>query len=1386
MIALGSPLALWLLLLLPIPLLLSRRRAARRHDVANLYLWRTTTDSDAPAIRVRPPRRQWLVLLQMAVIAGIVFALARPSVAVRGERIALVFDVSASMRARDGTGTRFDAARARARAVVASLARRTRVRILAAGAAARDLGEYAASDAALTAQIDRLQPAFGHADVAGAVLLATRSSPVDRIVIVSDHVSDIGRPAAAVSWETVGHSADNLAISALAARRRQRAPQTADLLVTVRNYGAPRSSADIEIAQDGTPVARRSIDIGPDGVGSILMTLPHAGRTISARVRADDALPIDDERRDVVAPFEPVRVRLEGARNFYVEKALAANASVAVVGAGEAADVIVCGCDRLPPAGNVLRIPDRVPVSSGAALTVVAPLHPLATDVPLADTIVSPAAGVVDGDVVVRAGGAPAIVASDRDGRRVVDFRFPPAPEAAIGAAFPILVANAVRWLDGRQDNPTAVVAGEPLRWIVPEPAGGTEVVGPDGRTRPAQISGRTMTVADTTLPGIYVVRTARGEREFASNPAVADESDLRTPAAPPPTAAPAIRSTTAFALTRPLLFVAALLVGVEWFITRRRTAWHVAIASSLVLAAAGLALLPRPSPLDIVALVDRSRSVPSRTQQQTLQHIAAAAASLRRGDRLAVVDFGAEALVRSEFADVVSAAANTSAIADGETDIAGGLRVARAMLAAPASGRIVLFSDGRQTVGDADRQAALLSADGVRVDVSPIDASASAAQSMRTHVHAPAYARSGEPFGIGVDVEGAPDTDAELTFYRDERAAAARAVRLDRAGRASVIFDERQAAGVHVYRALVKSDDAEAESGAVVTVSGPATVLYVARSAGALTPALVRAGFDVARVVPENVPRGVEALQRYDTIVLDDVSADEIGDERLRDIARDVEQRGSGLLLLGGSSTLDLAGYPSGPLAASLPIDFRARPGQRAPSFGLVVVFDKSGSMADQDGGSSKIERARQAVMRVLDVLPPSDPLGVIAFDAQPVAVAALGPGHAAPELAARLQAIAPGGATRIAPAVAMAARWLAEPRLASTLSKRRILLMSDGQTTPDDEQALRAAVAAARGIEVSAVAVGTTANHALLEQLAGATGGRAYFPADLGELSKIVSREASRSRGGQIVEEPFALRGLPHPILTGIDPASLPMARGYVVGAARPGAASVLASHLGDPILAAWPFGLGRVAVFTADLTSPWSAPLRAWPGFGRLWVQAARWLSRTVDDRELRLTSAPDGDALRLTIDAEDAEGAPLDLIGARATIRSPDGRTSETSFDTPAPGRFAARIHAPATGAYTLVFSGRDREGRERHLSAGVYRNDDAEEAVEGSGVELLRRLAATTGGRVLPPSGDPFDAPRPITYRDVSSWVAVAALVMYVTGMLFGLRLPHPLHRLLVL
>jgi len=346
----ANPQALWLLLLTVIPLLLSRRPATRQREVSNLYLWRASADANALSLKVRSLRRQWVVAVQMAAIAAMVLALARPTIAAGADRVAFVVDVSASMSARDGVTTRFDVARDRARSMLTGLSGRARVRLIAAGASAVDLGEYNASDTALRRALDNLTPTAGVADVPAAILLETHAAAGARTIVFSDHIAQLVQSNAAatdaaagipVSWEIVGHSSDNLALSTLVVRRRPFAPTDADVLVAVRNYASRPQRADVEISVDGRAVTRRSMVVETDNEQSVLVGVPRIGHVITARLVGDDALAVDNERREIAAPVERIRVWRAGRTNIYIDKALAANPAVVREASSGGADVIV-------------------------------------------------------------------------------------------------------------------------------------------------------------------------------------------------------------------------------------------------------------------------------------------------------------------------------------------------------------------------------------------------------------------------------------------------------------------------------------------------------------------------------------------------------------------------------------------------------------------------------------------------------------------------------------------------------------------------------------------------------------------------------------------------------------------------------------------------------------------------------------------------------------------------------------------------------------------------------------------------------------------------------------------------------------------------------------
>jgi Ca-activated chloride channel family protein len=807
-------------------------------------------------------------------------------------------------------------------------------------------------------------------------------------------------------------------------------------------------------------------------------------------------------------------------------------------------------------------------------------------------------------------------------------------------------------------------------------------------------------------------------------------------------------------------------------------------VVALLVLSAAGLEFRGGEDAMSVLYLLDRSDSMAGAS---SIERINASAAGARAGDRAGVIVFGANAVLERRLGPVRPVREIASEVVGAATDIEAALRLARATLPREGTRRIVLVSDGRETTGSASTEAAGAASEGVPIDVVEGDEPDDAARQTRVAtVSAPPSVRAGEPFVVVAEVDGAPRTQVEVLWHRDREPAVVREAVIPDSGRTAVAFhDQHRAPGLHVYRATIRSpgdDEAiaatEHSAGAIVSVAGKTNVLYVSAGSGLLSAMLTANDFQVTSVPPASAPRAAHAMAAYDAIVLDDVPPSALDAPQAAAIAQHVEQRGGGLLVLGSERSLEAGALMEGPLGPLLPVDLRPRSGRRSPAAALVVVFDKSGSMADTAGGVPKIEIARQAVAKVLGVLPGTDAFGVIAFDAAPVAIAQMATGHNVQGMTARLRAVDAAGATRIAPAVELARDWLRSPAAAG-FAKRHVLLVSDGRTTADDAARVEAAVRGA-GFELTVVALGPESDRRLLGRLADVTGGRAYFPADLAQLPLILAREASRVAGGRLVEERFAIRTSAHPVVAGLEQYGLPDLDGYVVSASKPTAETILTSHLDDPILSSWRVGLGRAAVFTADLRGSWSARMRSWKGFTPLWVQALRWVARTSDSDALHVTFEPAGDRMQLVVEAEDSGGRFLNLLNGQVYINTPGDETLESTLRNVAPGRYASSIPLREPGPYAVTIAARRQHGSvEERLVRGFYWSADAEQLNLGADMTALKQLAGATGGTVLTAGQSPFAMNRAATYIQVWPWLTTAALLLFVgeiVGRRFGLLL----------
>ena len=378
--------------------------------------------------------------------------------------------------------------------------------------------------------------------------------------------------------------------------------------------------------------------------------------------------------------------------------------------------------------------------------------------------------------------------------------------------------------------------------------------------------------------------------------------------------------------------------------------------------------------------------------------------------------------------------------------------------------------------------------------------------------------------------------------------------------------------------------------------------VLYVegARaSARYLSAALTGSGFDVSVRPPSGLPSTPAQLAPFDVIVLSDVARAALPNASMVALSDWVEAGGGGLLVAGGEAIFGEGGYRKTPLERLTPVTFER---SDEPEVALILVLDRSWSMA-----GISIDLCKAAAQAAVDVM--TDEQGSAS---SPSTTSSTGTctlrnvGQNRQDIRRKIAAIQPGGHTLIFPAVEQAYLALRKARARA----KHVLLLSDGRSYPDDYEGLVQKMAAAH-ITVSTIAVGPSADPELLHNIAKWGKGRCYTVADAKQLPEIFVKEAKNAATPGF-DERVVMPIVKNPaFLAGMDLTRVPRLKGLTATVIKDTALEVLATDNDEPLLAFWPIGLGRTAVFASDVKDRWAADWVRWRGTDRF---SRRWFARS----------------------------------------------------------------------------------------------------------------------------------------------------------------------------
>jgi len=692
-----------------------------------------------------------------------------------------------------------------------------------------------------------------------------------------------------------------------------------------------------------------------------------------------------------------------------------------------------------------------------------------------------------------------------------------------------------------------------------------------------------------------------------------------------------------------------------------------------------------------------------------------------------------------------------------------------RAAAAVPTGvpGAIVLVTDGRATAPDFGAAVAALAERGVPVFVRALDGAARdgvpiAVEPLgRLRVgHAARVRVRGLGAANGVQLVGPDGVLAEAPATNAED------------GRFDALLEfEPPSAGFLEVTAVADG----ATFDAVLAIDDPLEVLYVGGrvegGANALG-GLLGPGFAVrAAAAPSDgdlVPGGEgegEGDAPFDAVlgdaplvVLDDVAAQSLPEGLLDALAERVENRGTGLVMSGGSSAFGPGGYADTAIERVMPVEFVQREEKRDPSTTLVVIIDTSGSM-----GGERVQLAKEVARLSIQRLLPHDKVGIVEFYGAKRWAAPIQPASNHIELERALNRLDAGGGTVILPAIEEAFYGLQN---IETRYKHVLVLTDGGVERGAFEPLLRRM--ADKGMTVSTVLVGGNLHSEFLVDIANWGKGRFYSVPNRFNIPEILLKQPTSAQLPSYRTGSYSVEAQGGSVWWGGErPDAVPPVMGYVETEARPGADVVLRiGETGQPLAASWMWGAGRVGAFATEPVGAGTESWSAWPGYGRF---LGRFMARCA---------APDPGPFDFGFRRQGHEVVALATArhagarDARPAVRA-DGR-ARFDFAELAPGVFEARAVVAPTEALRVEAGVAGPDGAPTgFLARHAIPSGHAPEGAVDPRAELRTDavLAATGGGRLGATAlrADSLTATRHLTR--LAPWLALLALLVHLLDVL---------------
>ncbi|MCA9049336.1 MAG: VWA domain-containing protein [Planctomycetaceae bacterium] len=780
----------------------------------------------------------------------------------------------------------------------------------------------------------------------------------------------------------------------------------------------------------------------------------------------------------------------------------------------------------------------------------------------------------------------------------------------------------------------------------------------------------------------------------------------------------------------------------------------NVALFVRLLIAGLLTAVLALPRAVktsDIVSViynVDVSDSV-KEAKDQALEIVAGTAAQKPSKDEAGLVVFGRTPAVEYPPRETFPFEKYlNSQVGEDATNLQQSLSLSLAMLPEENRSRVLLISDGTETVGELKQAVTELQARDVQVDVIPIEYNYQH-EVLLERLDLPRVVRLGETYEAATVLTSLNDGSGTLVLSQNGEELTRVPVEFRAGKNRFAIPIKVDSPGYYEYGARIEvpaSQDSRIENNEVenyLYIEGAGRILIVTDRAGNpeewsyVEQALKQGERTVETISGAELPYDPLALMPYDAIVFANVPADELVAAQIQAVHDAVRNLGIGFVMLGGPNSFGPGGYQGSPIEDCLPVSMEISKKKILPKGALVIVLHT----CEFPQGNAWAKRITKEAIRVLSA---EDEVGAIGYGMNGDEwIFKLTPAKEYESLVTKINGAQIGDMPEFTSTMRMGLADLKESDAAS----RHMIIISDGDPPMPPPEIIKDFRDAQTTVSTVAIFPHDPRDAQVLSAIAGQTGGRFYFPPDPTQLPSIFIKEAKTLRRNQIQKRTFTPNLMNNdPILR--DIAGLPELHGYVLTSekddpratvllsAPPAEGDLVADDSDvDPILAVWRYGLGATAAFTSDMTNDWGRDWVGWSQFQQLVTQMMTRVSRVRREQFLRVFTYVNGNEGVVVVEDFHPEESLLDM---NVTVSSPKGFRYSGPIRQIAPRRYQITVPLQGEARYQVQVSA---EGTDRKEIAygGFIVSYSPEYLRFQSNPIVLRDIAEQTGGEELDPT-----------------------------------------------